>query len=61
MNDTQTTRPGIAAKIAGLIVVTAGSGTFVYAAIHESFEMAAAAAAFTCTGLYLLFGRKPPT
>jgi hypothetical protein len=47
---------------AGIVVVVAGSGAFLYSCVGaRSYELATASAAFTAAGLYLLFGREPPT
>jgi len=45
---------------AGMLVVVAGSASFVYSAFLGSYEMVTASAAFTGAGLYLLFGKDPP-
>ncbi len=46
---------------AGLVVVIAGSGSFLYSCVWAgSYELATASAAFAGGGLYLLFGKEPP-
>ena len=54
-------KPDFFARAAALIVVTAGSTGVGYSCIARSYELATACAAFACVGLYLLFGKDPPT
>lgn len=53
--------PNRAASWAGLMVVLAGSGSFLFSAFRGSYEIATASAAFAGVGLYLLFGKNPPS
>ena len=49
------------ASWAGLVVVVAGSASFLYTCVVvASYELATASAAFTAGGLYLLLGKEPP-
>ncbi len=50
-----------AASWAGLMVVLAGSGSFLFSSVRGSYEFVTASAAFAGVGLYLLFGKDPPT
>lgn len=49
------------ASWAGLMVVLAGSTSFVFSAYGGSYELATASAGFAGVGLYLLFGKDPPS
>ena len=46
-------------QMAGVVIVIAGSVSFVYSVVKGAYDTATASAAFTVLGLYLL-GVKPP-
>jgi hypothetical protein len=54
-------RPDKYARIAALLVVATGSSGVTISCIAKSYELATTCVAFACVGLYLLFGKEPPS
>lgn len=49
------------ANWAGLVVVVVGSVGFLISVFRGDYEIATMCVGFTMVGLYLLFGKEPPT